>query len=169
MTSSCTISNQKSVKMTTFSFLFLLSPYRCRTNDIHQSYTNQTSWTIEGLIQSGTTKVQPHYMYMHRLHSDMKFGITPVDIGRYIYSNKPPIHIIKDMSAMATVCSTAFTDWLHRQHQSSGDLPSKRASNVENVSIIWHRGPLSRYAKLRVAHAPGMPGTFPGTDFKGNG
>ena len=30
-------------------------------------------------------------------------------------------------------------------------------------------GPLTRYVKLRVAHAPGMPGTFPPTaEFKGN-
>ena len=30
-------------------------------------------------------------------------------------------------------------------------------------------GPLTRYAKLQVAHAPGMPGTFsPAADFKGN-
>ena len=30
-------------------------------------------------------------------------------------------------------------------------------------------GPLTRYVKLRVAHAPGMPGTFfPTTDFKGS-
>ena len=32
-----------------------------------------------------------------------------------------------------------------------------------------HHGPLARYVKLRVAHAPGMPGTFsPAADFKGN-
>ena len=30
-------------------------------------------------------------------------------------------------------------------------------------------GPLTRYVKLRVGHAPGMPGTFsPAVDFKGN-
>ena len=30
-------------------------------------------------------------------------------------------------------------------------------------------GPLTRYVKLRVAHAPGMPGNvFPATDFNGN-
>ena len=30
-------------------------------------------------------------------------------------------------------------------------------------------GPLTRYVKLQVAHAPGMPGTFPSAaDFKGN-
>ena len=29
--------------------------------------------------------------------------------------------------------------------------------------------PFARYVKLRIAHAPGMPGTFsPATDFKGN-
>ena len=32
-----------------------------------------------------------------------------------------------------------------------------------------HHGPLTRYVKLHVAHAPGMPGTFPpAADFKGN-
>ena len=34
---------------------------------------------------------------------------------------------------------------------------------------ITSNGPLTRYVKLQVAHAPGMPGTFsPATDFKGN-
>ena len=33
----------------------------------------------------------------------------------------------------------------------------KRTHNVHNVH---HMGPLTRYVKLRVAHAPGMPGTF---------
>ena len=33
----------------------------------------------------------------------------------------------------------------------------------------FHHGPLTRYGKLQVAHAPGMPGTFPpATNFKGN-
>ena len=35
------------------------------------------------------------------------------------------------------------------------------------IHLITH-GPLTCHAKLRVAHAPGMPGTFPATDFKGN-
>ena len=30
-----------------------------------------------------------------------------------------------------------------------------------SVVFSYHNGPLTRYAKLRVAHAPGMPGTFP--------
>ena len=29
-----------------------------------------------------------------------------------------------------------------------------------HCSIIWGHGPLARYVKLRVVHAPGMPGTF---------
>ena len=34
---------------------------------------------------------------------------------------------------------------------------------------LHHHGPLTRYAKLQVAHAPGMPGTFsPAADFEGN-
>ena len=34
---------------------------------------------------------------------------------------------------------------------------------------ITFNGTLTRYVKLQVAHAPGMPGTFPpATDFKGN-
>ena len=42
-------------------------------------------------------------------------------------------------------------------------------------SLYWlhtqfkYHGPFTRYAKLRVTHAPGMPGTvFPANDFKGN-
>ena len=35
--------------------------------------------------------------------------------------------------------------------------------------ILFLYGPLARYVKLRVAHAPGMPGAFsPTADFKGN-
>ena len=30
----------------------------------------------------------------------------------------------------------------------------------KDIIIIWTIGPLTRYVKLRVAHAPGMPGTF---------
>ena len=40
-----------------------------------------------------------------------------------------------------------------------------------NILIVWllRHGPLTRYAKLQVAHAPGMPGTFPpAADFEGN-
>ena len=38
-----------------------------------------------------------------------------------------------------------------------------------DVTKKLSHGPLARYVKLCVAHAPGMPGTFsPATDFKGN-
>ena len=37
------------------------------------------------------------------------------------------------------------------------------------IKYLCFNGPLVRYVRLRVAHAPGMPGTFfPPTDFKGN-
>ena len=40
----------------------------------------------------------------------------------------------------------------------------------DSILLDLHfNGPLTRYVKLRVAHAPGMPGTFfPAADFKGN-
>ena len=43
------------------------------------------------------------------------------------------------------------------------------AATVEPNVQFGRHGPLTRYAQLRVAHAPGMPRTFPPTaDFKGN-
>ena len=40
---------------------------------------------------------------------------------------------------------------------------------VRRQAITSSNGPLTRYVKLQVAHAPGMPGTFsPAADFKGN-
>ena len=40
-------------------------------------------------------------------------------------------------------------------------LTLQRAIHVESVSMSWrNHGPLIRYQKLWVAHAPGMPGTF---------
>ena len=49
--------------------------------------------------------------------------------------------------------------------------------NLQGRPMLWMlmpqwpngHGPLTRYAKLQVAHAPGIPGTFsPAADFKGN-
>ena len=41
--------------------------------------------------------------------------------------------------------------------------------NTQKTHHISRYGPLTRYVKLQVAHAPGMPGTFsPAADFKGN-
>ena len=57
-----------------------------------------------------------------------------------------------------------------------GTLTSFRSPLYENFSAndaimtaCAYHGPLTRYVKLQVAHAPGMPGTFsPAADFKGN-
>ena len=39
----------------------------------------------------------------------------------------------------------------------------------DTTAVLSWRGPLTRYGKLQVAHAPGMPGTFPpAANFKGN-
>ena len=41
--------------------------------------------------------------------------------------------------------------------------------NTQGVKTTCGNGPLTRYVKLQVAHAPGMPGTFsPAADFKWN-
>ena len=41
------------------------------------------------------------------------------------------------------------------------------AKTWSNFGTIVPNGPLTRYVKLQVAHAPGMPGTFsPAADFK---
>ena len=43
----------------------------------------------------------------------------------------------------------------------------RRKDQMWICSLLY--GPLTRYVKLQVAHAPGMPGTFsPAADFKGN-
>ena len=43
-------------------------------------------------------------------------------------------------------------------HPSPGDR--RRRSSMETYSFILTHGPLTRYVKLLVAHAPGMPGMF---------
>ena len=61
--------------------------------------------------------------------------------------------------------------WYIRRHSSQSTLTLVTAgwqaikwANDEsswNVLVLWHsHGPLARYVKLRVVHAPGMPGTF---------
>ena len=48
-------------------------------------------------------------------------------------------------------------------------LNSALCERGSDVLLCIHFGPLTRYVKLRVAHAPGMPGTFSlAADFKGN-
>ena len=53
------------------------------------------------------------------------------------------------------------------------DTRLRSGSTLVQVMVCYlitpSHGPLTRYAKLQVAHAPGMPGTFPpAADFKGN-
>ena len=55
----------------------------------------------------------------------------------------------------------------------NGTLNSPRGIAIDNNGCLYvadtGNGPLTRYVKLQVAHAPGMPGTFsPVADFKGN-
>ena len=48
-----------------------------------------------------------------------------------------------------------LTCWYHVNHM----IPQVTVKQL--WTYIWcHHGPLARYVKLRVAHAPGMPGTF---------
>ena len=68
--------------------------------------------------------------------------------------------------------------WTHKIHPYlalSGELWSvfyeyfNRNWSCYKGFLLYFHGPLTRYVKLQVAHAQGMPGTFsPAADFKGN-
>ena len=46
-------------------------------------------------------------------------------------------------------------------HKINAMCATTRAHCLDQVTWkLWYHGPLARYVKLRVAHAPGMPGTF---------
>ena len=57
--------------------------------------------------------------------------------------------------------------WLHSETASTEKVRLKKLTHFVPVTVIvglkqdacWH-GPLTRYVKSRVPHAPGMPGTF---------
>ena len=65
------------------------------------------------------------------------------------------------------ISSTDYSGLQQRKHHCFASLNlcvaklirTKRDSVVERVFMGYH-GPLTRYVKFRVAHAPGMPGTF---------
>ena len=58
-------------------------------------------------------------------------------------------------------CHQAASHFSSQWHYVDPDL-------CHDMASLGH-GPLTRYVKLQVAHAPGMPGTFsPAADFKGN-
>ena len=71
-------------------------------------------------------------------------------------------------------CSVKKTLWLiqvekcYHLHPSFSELIYLSIQNG-NIWGMCFNGPLASYVKLRVAHAPGMPGMFfPASDFKGN-
>ena len=52
-----------------------------------------------------------------------------------------------------------FSLYSNAEHRSDSKLITKKHFGWV-MSACWEYGPLARYVKLRVAHAPGMPGTF---------
>ena len=61
--------------------------------------------------------------------------------------------------------------WCGREWSQWKELQATEVGTALGVlgNMYFHHGPLTRYVKLQVAHAPGMPGTFsPAADFKGN-
>ena len=70
--------------------------------------------------------------------------VLPTELYKILFSNYLFIHNIKYV---------LLTRYQHRK----------------KVRRVLRYGPLTRYVKLQVAHAPGMPGTFsPAADVKGN-
>ena len=60
---------------------------------------------------------------------------------------------------------------IHRIHTLHKECGQRKTHSLcwRLAQSHWFHGPLTRYAKLQVAHAPGMPGTFtPAADFEGN-
>ena len=90
----------------------------------------------------------------------LKSPQTGLPVQRLIHeSNKDPwVPFVRGgFPCQRPVMRSGFTC----RHYRASSCPSQRASNAESVSLSWrHHGPLTRYVKLRVAHALGMPGTF---------
>ena len=59
-------------------------------------------------------------------------------------------------------CFTSLYDWLDVWKVCMTDLWCLTSLYLIHLSVLdtFVHGPLTRYVKLRVAHAPGMPGTF---------
>ena len=88
----------------------------------------------------------------------------------------------KKLTFTAIVKSRPYNvmDWRHHLSSIHSDQcashPATYAPKPIHLCDAWiltrkwkYNGPLTRYVKLQVAHAPGMPGTFsPAADFKGN-
>ena len=71
--------------------------------------------------------------------------------------------IYHDLQWLIRCCSMfVFCTILHRlSWQCASSWCNQMLSFIDTEAFVWlFHGPLTIYAKLRVAHAPGMPGTF---------
>ena len=104
----------------------------------------------------------PHLFTKHRVLTWKKDELISIGI-KYVYS-KP---------LMCPYIWSPSLIWVIRaylQYWCVGDI-FVTALTVSRIgkSYVGGNGPLTRYVKLQVAHAPGMPGTYsPAADFKGN-
>ena len=72
---------------------------------------------------------------------------------------------LANLSLLSQWCSSSVNFWEFKPVCKKGDIMDV----YSDKSINFRHGPLARYVKFQVAHAPGMPGTTsPPTDFKGN-
>ena len=132
----------------------------CQINSTHPILFNPSLITFPGCINSGEKR-------------GMISSIEDCSSNQIFYS--PQLSII-------TSCAELDPRYLDRVHHVpyliKSASPEVRCSNQHFIftpifemrsSLVLSNGPLTRYVKLQVAHAPGMPGTFsPAADFKGN-
>ena len=77
----------------------------------------------------------------------------------------------RGLISLSLVEDTWFNGILFARPPCTGQF---RSASIKPQWLAWAclriiNGPLTRYAKLQVAHVPGMPGTFtPAADFEGN-
>ena len=71
--------------------------------------------------------------------------------------------LVIDKTQKNQLFETMNSDGVSKQvpapHKNPSEL-SKWKEEMRDLLAIWDHGPLTRYVKLRVAHAPGMPRTF---------
>ena len=82
---------------------------------------------------------------------------------KWLYEPKAGVSIVSCTTGNIFQCFSCLTStWVCLQNG------SYLMCNPSQLRSSWN-GPLTRYGKLQVAHAPGMPGTFPpAANFKGN-
>ena len=85
-----------------------------------------------------------------------------------------PVHTQTQASYQSETTNTQNDEPIYDNDMTRGDGQADMDIHVsrpitEFADRCRDHGPLTRYVKLQVAHAPGMPGTFsPAADFKGN-